>query len=55
MSVISVVFFQFQLQLYPFTLMQFEYGCTRFSSIRFSASFSWSMDQFFYVGGMLTV
>jgi len=39
----------------PFTLMRFEYGCTRFSGIRFSASFSRSRDQFLYVGGMLTV
>jgi len=31
---------------YPFTLMRFEYGCTRFSGIRFSASFSRSRDQF---------
>ena len=39
----------------PFTLMRFEYGCTRFSGIRFSASFSRSRDQFLYVDGMLTV
>ena len=32
--------------------MRFEYGCTRFPSIRFSASFSRSRDQFFY--GMIT-
>ena len=35
----------------PFTLMRFEYGCTRFSGIRFSASFSRSRDQFLYVDG----
>jgi len=29
-------------------LMRFEYGCTRFSGIRFSASFSRSRDQFLY-------
>jgi len=39
----------------PFTLMRFEYGCTRFSSIRFSVSFSRSRNQFLYVCGMLTV
>jgi len=33
--------------------MRFEYGCTRFSGIRFSASFSRSRDQFLYVGGSL--
>ena len=34
--------------------MRFEYGCTRFSGVRFSASFSRSRDQLVYVDGMLT-